>query len=430
MEYLYTVLKDHAIITLIDGQVRSCDPVKEVMRLKPDLVLITSLITNVNMVLKMAAGIKKLKSPPKIFIGGPHAEVLPQHFFTPEIDGVFYNNQLHAIEQVVKAIRSGEEYYHIAGTAFQKNGHFMINRPDKVNFNDFPIPERPLLRKYKNKYNLFYFNDCASIKTSFGCPEKCTFCFCRKMNQEEYGRRPLASVLQEIESIPNKNVFIVDDNFLLSPTYLEAFCESIKEKKITKQFIVYGTSRFIANHPELMKKLREAGLLAILVGLEFISDEALNAVHKGSDYADNETCIRVCQELDIELIGLFMLDPNWPASEFKKLMNYIHNRKIYLATFATLTVLPGTDLWEIKEKGNPDINNLWRYDFLRLHESPRYMSRYQYYFWMMYLYFRLIFRLNGFTYFKQRTGLWNTLKMSINGITSVFNFIIKIIIWP
>ena len=91
----------------------------------------------------------------------------------------------------------------------------MINRPDKVNFNDFPIPERPLLRKYKNKYNLFYFNDCASIKTSFGCPEKCTFCFCRKMNQEEYGRRPLASVLQEIESIPNKNVFIVDDNFLL-----------------------------------------------------------------------------------------------------------------------------------------------------------------------------------------------------------------------
>ncbi|MBK6782720.1 MAG: radical SAM protein [Saprospiraceae bacterium] len=175
------------------------------------------------------------------------------------------------------------------------------------------------MRKYKNKYNLFYFNDCASIKTSFGCPEKCTFCFCRKMNQEEYGRRPLASVLQEIESIPNKNVFIVDDNFLLSPTYLEAFCESIKEKKITKQFIVYGTSRFIANHPELMKKLREAGLLAILVGLEFISDEALNAVHKGSDYADNETCIRVCQELDIELIGLFMLDPNWPASEFKNL---------------------------------------------------------------------------------------------------------------
>ncbi|MBK6782719.1 MAG: hypothetical protein IPG79_02415 [Saprospiraceae bacterium] len=44
-------------------------------------------------------------------------------------------------------------------------------------------------------------------------------------------------------------------------------------------------------------------------------------------------------------------------------------QKIYLATFATLTVLPA-DLWEIKEKGNPDINNLWRYDFLRLHESP------------------------------------------------------------
>lgn len=430
LEYLYTVLKHQADVTLMDGQVKSYNLVREVDRHRPDLLLITALITNVNTVLRLAAAVKKLDHPPLIFLGGPHAEVMPQHFFTPNVDGVFFNNQLVAIERVVKAIQQKQPYSDIAGAAFPVNGVFRINHSEEVDLGTFPIPERPLLRKYKGKYNLFYFEDCASMKTSFGCPEKCSFCFCRKMNLEDYGRRPLNAVIEEIESIPNKNIFIVDDNFLLSPKRLEAFCQEIKRRNIRKQFIVYGTARFIARHPELMKNLKAAGLSAILVGLEFINDEALAAVNKGSDYADNEACIELCRALDIELIGLFMLDPAWPASEYRKLADFVLKRKIYLATFATLTVLPGTDLWEQEKKGDADINTLWRYDFLRLHSAPRYMSRLRYYRWLLYLYFRLIFRSDGFAYFKRRAGVWSTLKMSGYGMTSIFDFFIKILIWP
>ncbi len=430
VEYLYTVLKDHGDITLMDGQVKRYNLARRVRKQRPDILLLTSLITNVNTVLKLAARVKKQANPPLVFIGGPHAEVLPQHFFTPDVDGVFFSNQLVAIEKVVRAIREGKSYQEVDGACFPVNGVFRINRPEKTDLEHFPLPERPLLNKYRGKYNLFYFRDCASLKTSFGCPEKCTFCYCRKMNGEEYGRRPLESILAEIETIPNRNIFIVDDNFLLSPPRLQAFCAAIRERNIQKQFIVYGTARFIAQHPDLMKDLYEAGLRSILVGMEFISDEALTEVQKGSTYADNEECINVCHALGIELVGLFMLDPRKPASEYKKLARFVRQRKIYLATFATLTTLPGTDLWNRQGPKEPDTGNLWRYDFLRLQEAPVYMTRFRYYRWLIYLYLRLVFRPDGFRHFKKLAGVRETIRMSVSAVVSSFDFLIKIIVWP
>jgi radical SAM superfamily enzyme YgiQ (UPF0313 family) len=430
LEYLYTVLKDYADITLIDGQVKNFQLSKEICRQHPDLLLITSLITNIHTVLKLATEVKKQKNPPLIFVGGPHAEVLPQHFFSPYIDGVFFNNQLVAIQKVVKAMLENKDYRDTAGTAFPFEGVFKINKAEKPDIKNFPIPKRPLLKKNKGMYNLFYFDDCASIKTSFGCPEKCTFCFCRKMNRGKYETRPVESVIQEIESIPNDNIFIVDDNFLISPKWLASFCKEIQRRNIKKQFIVYGTARFIARYPRLMKDLRDAGLCCVLVGIEFIHDDALAAVNKGSVVEENEECIQICKELEIEFVGLFMLDPAWPASEFKKLIAYVRSRKIYLATFATLTTLPGTDLWSTQDEAASNIDNWWRYDFLRLHQKPAYMSAFTYYLWLAYLYLRLAFNLSALTYFTRRAGIWRTIKMRSFGIISILDFLIKIIRWP
>jgi radical SAM superfamily enzyme YgiQ (UPF0313 family) len=430
IEYLYTVLKDCGDIHLLDGQVTPCDLPGEVEKHRPELLLITALITNVNDMLKLSAKIKKRENPPLIFVGGPHAEVMPQHFFSPHIDGVFFNNQLVAIQKVVRAIQQGLSYQHVAGAAFPDRGTFQMNQPERVDYVSYPIPERPLLQQNKGQYNLFYFDDCASIKTSFGCPEHCTFCFCRKMNLGKYARRPMAEVIREMESFPNKNIFIVDDNFLLSIKRLKAFCKAIKERGLKKQFIIYGTARFIAEHPAIMAELKEAGLRAILVGLEFIDDTALKAVHKGSQLEHNERCIEVCHELDIELIGLFMLDPDWTKQEFRQLANYVKEKRIYLATFATLTTLPGTDLWEENNLAPADIGKLWRFDFLRLHQAPKHMSQFQYYLWMAYLYLKLIFRPDGFRYFIRRAGLKTTLRMFAYGIISIFDFLLKIRLWP
>ena len=75
-----------------------------VCKLKSQIVLFTSLITTVSDVLDTASRLKKLPDPPKIFVGGPHAEVIPGDFFNQSIDGVFFANQLEGILQVLDRI--------------------------------------------------------------------------------------------------------------------------------------------------------------------------------------------------------------------------------------------------------------------------------------------------------------------------------------
>lgn len=247
------------------------------------------------------------------------------------------------------------------------------------------------------------------------------------MNLGVYDRRPESSVIAEIKSIPNKNVFILDDNFLLSPDRIVGFCKAIYQEKIKKNFIIYATSRFIARHPELMEKLRDAGLKAVMVGFESISDEDLTTYKKGSNQFENEATVKICNELDIELIALFMLNPDWTSSEFIKLARYVRGRKIYLATYATLTTIPGTDLWESSNSNN---DKLWRYDLLRLHQKPKYMSALKYYLWMAYLYLSLAYRRDALLHFYRRSNLRTTLKMFVNAHLSIFDFLIKATIWP
>ena len=47
LEYLYSVLKDFGEVRLYDGQVSGKGILREVRRFRPDLVLITSMITNI-----------------------------------------------------------------------------------------------------------------------------------------------------------------------------------------------------------------------------------------------------------------------------------------------------------------------------------------------------------------------------------------------
>jgi radical SAM superfamily enzyme YgiQ (UPF0313 family) len=430
LEYLYTMLHDIAEVRLLDGQVTRTDLRREIINWQPQLLLLTSMINSVNLVTELARQVKQLPEPPQIFVGGPHAEVLPEHYFSPDIDGVFFSDQLRAIREVVMAINEGRSFQQVKGAAFRIGDTFLKNESQPVDLLKFPIPERPLLSQNRGKYYILHYEDCATLKTSFGCPEKCTFCFCRKMNQEAYGRRPLPEIMDEIESIPNQNIFVVDDNFLLSPKRLQEFCSEIERRNIRKRFIVYATSRFIAQHPDLMRQLRKAGLSAVMVGFEFIDDASLAAYQKGSALADNEATIRICRELDIDLFALFMLDPAWSRDQFRKLARYIRSRRIYLATFGTLTTLPGTDLWlQQGAEAAPD-EAWWRYDLLRLHQQPKYLSRFGYYLWVMYLYLLPTLRPDGLAYFIRRSGWKGSLRIMWNSFLAGINFFYKLSVWP
>ncbi len=428
MEYLYTVLQSHDIY-LLDGIVDRRNPVRLASKLKSQVVLFTSFITNISTVLKTAACLKALANPPLIFVGGPHAEVVPSHFFSKDIDGVFFANQLEGIVSVIDRIQQKKPYQDVPGGAFPIDGEFVSNPSPPLDPLKLPKPRHFLLENFPERYKIIYYKPCAAIKTSFGCTGNCTFCFCTKMHGGTYGTRPIKDVVDEIEEISVRNIIILDDDFLIGKKRLLEFCDLIKNRKLKKEFIAIGNSRFIAQNKDVMSRLRQAGVSAMMVGFEFVTDEELNIFNKNAHVSDNNRTIEICQELDIDLFALFIINPNWRHADFRKLARYLRDNYLPFALFSTLTIFPGTELARLNTNLKINVSKWWRYDLLRLQQRPGHMSSLMYYLWMFYLYLIPGMRFTTLRKYRQRYGLFGIVRHAVTSFFMGLEYLVKLLIW-
>lgn len=273
-----------------------------------------------------------------------------------------------------------------------------------------------------------YFKACASLKTASGCPHKCSFCFCRKMNGGLYSQRPILEVVDEIEGLSSTNIFIVDDTFLTNTKRLETFCDELEKRNIKKKFIAYGTANFISKHPALIQRLKKNGISAFIVGFEYITNVGLQAVNKDATIEDNDCTIALCQQLDIDLFALFICDIDWHHRDFRQLAYYIRKKKIRFATFSTPTIFPKTDV-ALEQNTFFDIKMLWRYDLLRLHSKPKYISSVSYYVWLFYLYLIPAMSFSTMIHFLSRYGFWSGIKAILKSSFYGLVYFFKLLIW-
>jgi radical SAM superfamily enzyme YgiQ (UPF0313 family) len=428
LEYLYTVLQEHEPY-LLDGITDRRDPVRLASRLRAEVVLFTSLITTVSDVLANAARLKKLPDPPKIFIGGPHAEVVPEDFYSEDVDGVFFANQLEGIVAVLDRITKERPYHDIPGGAFPVNGDFIRNPSPPLDPATLPRVRHFLLERFPNRYRIIHYKPCAAIKTSYGCNGNCSFCFCKAMNGGRYGARPIQDVVDEIEEISARHIFVLDDNFLHNRKRLLDFCELIMQRGLEKEFIVVGNAEFVVRNPDVMSRLRDAGVKALMVGFEFVTDAELRAVRKIASLEDNERTIAICRELDIDLFALFIIDPAWQHADFRRLATYLRTHYIPFALFSTLTAFPGTELARLHPELIDKKTEGWRYDLLRLHQKPRHMSRFMFYLWLFYLYMIPGKRFATLRKFKHQYGAVGIINHALKSLYTGLEFMIKLVIW-
>jgi len=191
---------------------------------QPDVVCITGYITNVSSIRKYCQIIKKHNADTKTVVGGVHCEVCPEDFNDSNIDFRAVRNAAVSFTALLRHIESGDnlpEGIILPGSL-----------PDKSSLPEFdfqiPFPDRNISRKYRHKYFYIFHNKVALIKTSFGCPYSCNFCFCHIITQGKYKNRDMSEVIQELESINEKEIYIVDDDFLNDRRRLLSFVELIR----------------------------------------------------------------------------------------------------------------------------------------------------------------------------------------------------------
>lgn len=86
----------------------------------------------------------------------------------------------------------------------------------------------------------------ASIRTSKGCPYRCSFCALWKVAGGRYPTREPAEVVKELFGIEEEYVFFADDE-----SRMRTLASLIRDSGIRKRTFLYGRSDTIARHREL-----------------------------------------------------------------------------------------------------------------------------------------------------------------------------------
>ena len=302
---------------------------------------------------EIAAAIKAWRRDVPVFVGGHHASLSPEDFYYPSIAGVVIGEGERAMADLVRAWETGEDLQTLPGlTLNQASGvYYTPERSLTPNLDELPIPARHLTNRYRQHYHLGFQKPFSIMETARGCPYRCDFCSVWKFFQGKCRMKSPERAFHEIKTIREKYIFLADDNFLLSVPRAKRIAELLIENRIRKRFSFQARSDAIVEHPEVIPLLRRAGFWKVFIGFEKIDEEAMGPLNKHNSVRNNEEALKILRAHGMEIIAAFIIDPAFQVKDFRRLRQYILDRKLYSPSLTILTPLPGTELFaRVKEK--------------------------------------------------------------------------------
>jgi radical SAM superfamily enzyme YgiQ (UPF0313 family) len=184
-----------------------------------------------------------------------------------------------------------------------------------------------------------------SIVVSRGCPHHCDFCYKDAFYQGgiSFYTQQVDDALAEIDRMPGKHVYFLDDHLLGNPRFARALFDGMRGMGRVFQ----GASTVDAIlRSDLIEHAARAGMRSVFVGLETINEENLRLHAKRQNLArDYDAVIHRVHDLGIMINASFVfgLDDDGP-DVFDRTVDWAVSRSIETATFHIMTPYPGTAL--------------------------------------------------------------------------------------
>ena len=245
-----------------------------------------------------------------VLLGGRHASESVEEWFTacPRVDAIVRGDG----EEAVEALARGDPKAGIANLSWRTNGQIIHNR------NRDPGPLRDDLRPARHLrdrgYQLGLKGREAGIpvdlvSASRGCPFTCTFC---SFNRNPWGTkrawsaRSPESVVDEIAGIEASLVAFTDDLFTWDLAWVERICDLLLQRGIRKKYLISARLE-VAKRPDVLKKMQQAGVAFLMLGIESVTDRTLRAMKKGFDRQRIREYCAILRQTDLFLHGFFIL---------------------------------------------------------------------------------------------------------------------------
>jgi hypothetical protein len=209
-------------------------------------------------------------------------------------------------------------------------------------------------------YSLLAFRESYQpvVITSRGCPYNCHFC---SEGQQNCGYRPRSVESIERELVALSAAFggklncmgFADDTFTSSASRVRELCDMFDRVFPDKKrfsFFCEGRVNILGKNPELIFRLRDAGMVRMQIGIEAGDQAGLDRMNKSIRLEDIEKVIETCAKADISSIhGAFIC--GLPGQTEADVLNEIEYAKHLVdvsggrleTSMAALSALPGTE---------------------------------------------------------------------------------------
>jgi len=342
----------------LKNQINEC--VDEILSFDVEIIGFSIMAPNQIFSLEVIKKIKE-KDPNKIIItGGVQAPLDNAHFIDYHIEG----EAEETIYKLIKAIKNKGDITKINGIIIygQIEGKIKTKERRKLpNLDSLPFP------KYED-FNLNdYVEERIGILGSRGCINKCAFCNDWKV-WKFYSYKSAEKLFNEIKYHVNHNHINKFEFFdlLLNGNIkeLEKFCDLIINSKMK---IEWSGSALIRKEMtfNLLKKMKGAGCVNLVYGLESGSDKIIRWMGKSFTANEAEQVLKDTSKVNITVsINLMVGFPGETKKDFKKTISFIKKNYKCISNVpgvATCFVLANSDLEKNHKKYgiNISMNNSW-----------------------------------------------------------------------
>lgn len=307
-----------------DDEVELVDDHVEAVRTddEPDLVVIQVYITNAYRAYALADHYRAKGC--FVALGGLHVTSLPDEA-AAHADAIFLGPGEQTFPQFLSDFRAGSPRPRYVSAQGRTIEGLVPVRRDLIKRERYLVPN--------------------SIVVTRGCPQHCGFCYKDAFfagGRGFYTQR-VDEALAEIERLPGRHLYFLDDHLLGDRRFAEALFEGMRgmgrlfQGAATVDSVLRG---------DLIERAAEAGLRSLFVGFETFSPENLRTSNKKQNLArDYEAVARRLSDLGIMINGSFVfgMDDDGPEV-FDRTVDWAVRNGLTTSTFHIQTPYPGTRL--------------------------------------------------------------------------------------
>jgi radical SAM superfamily enzyme YgiQ (UPF0313 family) len=207
--------------------------------------------------------------------------------------------------------------------------------------------------------------DTISIQVSRGCPFNCDFCNVTALLGHRPRTKTATQIIAELDSLYalgwRKSIFFVDDNFIGNKKHIKTeVLPALIEWRKDKGGMPFSTEASInlADDPELVRLMVQAGFDAVFVGIETPNEDSLTECsknqNKGRDLVES---VKRLQRAGLQVQGGFIVGfDNDSASIFQQQIDFIQKSGIVTAMVGLLQAPLGTRLYDRMQKEGRLVN--------------------------------------------------------------------------